>query len=191
MKPCEHEECKPFGRCVHICPENCLSIAGRYSDVKTLACKLKKSADVLGDTFGGFTFSGGEPLFQPEFLLELIDYLKDYHLCIETSGFAKSEVFKAVIDKLDFVIMDIKLADSNAHKKYTGVDNKIILDNLDYLKSSGKPHIIRTPLIPGITDTKENLEAIEKIISGSTWEKLPYNSLAGAKYKMLGMEYKL
>ena len=190
-KPCDHPECKPFGRCVHICPENCLEIAGRTAYTETLAQELKKSADVLGASFGGFTFSGGEPLFQPDFLLELIEKLKDYHLCIETSGFAKSDVFRAVIDKLDFVIMDIKLADSGEHKKYTGADNGIILENLRYLKSSGKPHVIRTPLIPGITDTPENLAAVERIVSGSTWEKLPYNALAGAKYKMLVMEYKL
>ena len=191
FKPCEHQECKPFGRCVHICPENCLQIAGRTVSASALADELKKSAATLGDTFGGFTFSGGEPLFQPDFLLQLIDCLKGFHLCIETSGFAKNEVFRCVIDKLNFVIMDIKLANRVEHKKYTGVDNGIILDNYNYLKSTGKPHIIRTPLIPDITDTQENLTAIEKIISDSTWEKLPYNSLSGAKYTMLGMEYKL
>ena len=188
---CRHEECKPFGRCVHICPENCLEIVGRSIDAAILAEELKQSAGVLGDTFGGFTFSGGEPLFQPEFLLELIEKLRGFHLCIETSGFAKSEVFKEVIDKLGFIIMDLKIADGALHKKYTGQDNTLILGNLHYLKTSGKPHVIRTPLIPGITDTKENLSAIEKIIGDSAWEKLPYNALAGAKYKMLGMHYKL
>ena len=191
FKQCEHADCKPFGRCVHICPENCLEIAGEVDDSVNLAARLKKSAEVLGDTFGGFTFSGGEPLFQHEFLLDMIDNLKGYHLCIETSGYANSEVFKSIVDKLDFIIMDIKLADSDLHKKYTGVSNALILNNFDYLISTGKPHIIRTPLIPLITDTAENLSAIEKLVRGSTWEKLPYNALAGAKYKMLGMEYKL
>ena len=108
-KPCGHSECAPFGRCVHICPENCLEITGKQVEAATLADELKKSAEVLGDTFGGFTFSGGEPLFQPEFLLELTEHLKGFSLCIETSGFAKSEIFKSVIDKLNFVIMDIKI----------------------------------------------------------------------------------
>ena len=124
-------------------------------------------------------------------MLELTEELAGFNLCIETSGFAKPEVFGAVTDKLDFVIMDIKLADGEAHKKYTGVDNAVILENLKYLQASGKPHIIRTPLIPGITDTPENLAAVEKLVGNSRWEKLPYNTLAGAKYKMLGMEYKL
>ncbi len=191
FKPCEHEECKPFGRCVHICPENCLEIAGRTVDAAELAKELKSNADVLGDSFGGFTFSGGEPLFQPSFLSELINLLKDYHLCIETSGFAEEKIFKSVVDKLDFVIMDIKLADSALHKKYTGVNNELIIKNFRYLNSTGKPYIIRTPLIPKITDTENNLLEIKKIIGESNWEKLPYNALAGAKYKMLGMEYKL
>lgn len=160
-------------------------------DTKTLAEELKKSAEVLGESFGGFTFSGGEPLAQPGFLLELIEELKNYHLCIETSGYASSETFKSVIDKLDFVIMDLKLADGDLHKKYTGADNKIILKNFEILKTSGKPFIVRTPLIPNITDTKENLDAIKQIIGDSNWEKLPYNDMAGAKYKMLGLEFKM
>ena len=191
QRECDHPECQPVGRCIHACPENCLEIAGKRVEVKELAEELKKSADVLGDSFGGFTFSGGEPLAQPEFLLELIENLKDYHLCIETSGYADSEVFKRVIEKLDLVIMDIKLADSSEHKKYTGVGNEKILKNFEILKNSNVPFVIRTPLIPGITDTKENLDAIEEIIGNSTWEKLPYNTMAGAKYKMLGMEYSL
>ena len=184
---CAHPECQPFGRCIHICPQNCLEIAGRNTEAKTLADELRQTAEVLGDSFGGFTFSGGEPLAQPDFLLELIEELKNYHLCIETSGFCDSDTFKAIINKLDFIIMDMKLADSGKHKKYTGVDNAIIIDNFKLLKESGKPFVIRTPLIPDITDTNENLEAIEKIIGGSRWEKIPYNAAAGAKYKMLSI----
>ena len=190
-RECDHTECKPFGRCILSCPENCLEIAGRRVEAKELAEELKKSADVLGDTFGGFTFSGGEPLAQPEFLLELIENLKGYHLCIETSGFASEETFKKAIEKLDFIIMDIKLADSLLHKEYTGVGNEQILRNFHILKNSGKDYLIRTPLIPNITDTEDNLSKIKEIIGDSQWEKLPYNEMAGAKYKMLSMKYTL
>lgn len=190
QKECDHTECKPFGRCIHVCPENCLEISGRKVTTNELVNELKKSADILGDDFGGFTFSGGEPLAQPKFLLELIEELKDYHLCIETSGYSTSEVFKSVIDKLDFIIMDIKLANSELHKKHTGVGNEQILENFQILKNSGKKYIVRTPLIPNVTDLNDNLDAIKKIIGDSEWEKLPYNAMAGAKYKMLGMEFK-
>ncbi len=191
QKECTHEECQPFGRCIHACPQNCLEISGKQFAAKELAAELKRSADVLGEAFGGFTFSGGEPLAQPEFLLDLVEELKDYHLCIETSGFAKSDIFEKVISKLDFVIMDIKLADAEKHKKYTGVDNKQILKNFEILRQSQKQHIIRTPLIPNITDTKENLDSIKNIIGETKWEQLPFNAAAGAKYKMLGIEWAL
>lgn len=191
MTKCGHPECQPFGRCIHICPQNCLEISGKTVEAKELAKELKQNAEILGDSFGGFTFSGGEPLFQPEFLTELIDELKSYHLCIETSGYAEKAVFEKIIDKLDFVIMDIKLVDSELHKKYTGVGNEKILKNFTVLKKSGKPHLFRTPLIPNITDIKENLDAIKNLIGTSDWEQLPYNKMTGAKYKMLGMGYEL
>ena len=140
---------------------------------------------------GGITLSGGEPLLQADFCVELLSILKgQVHTAIETSGYAKSEDFQKVVNLCDFVYMDIKLADSEEHKKYTGVDNKIILENAEYLKQSGIPHTFRTPLIPNITDTEENLKAIEKIVGESSWEKLPYNTLAGAKYASVGRKLK-
>lgn len=128
---------------------------------------------------------------QPEFLLSLAEELKGFNLCIETSGYAKPNVFTSVIEKLDFIIMDIKLANTETHKKYTGVGNEAILANFEALKKSGKSYLIRTPLIPNITDTKENLSAIKSLIGESNWEQLPYNTRRVAKYKMLGMEYSL
>ena len=191
QRECEHEECQPFGRCIHSCPENCLEITGRSITAAELAAELKKTAEILGSTFGGFTFSGGEPLMQYDFLSAVAHKLSDYHLCIETSGYANAQVFKQTCKIMDLVIMDIKLADSALHERYTGVSNRQILENLDHLKRSGTPFIIRTPLIPDITDTPENLSAIQRLIGDAKWEKLPYNQMAGAKYKMLGMEYKL
>ena len=120
-----------------------------------------------------------------------INELEEFHLCIETSGYADENVFRKIIERLDCIIMDIKLADSVLHKKYTGVGNEIILKNYEILKLSGKPYIIRTPLIPNITDTSENISKIKEIIGDSIWEKLPYNAVAEAKYKMLGMEFNL
>ncbi len=188
---CSHDECKQFGKCIYVCPNNCLEIVGRSVDADALADELKQNASVLGDSFGGFTFSGGEPLAQPEFLKELCKQLKCYNLCIETSGFSSEVVFKEIVNLLDFVIMDIKLFDNLLHKKYTGVSNEIILKNFEYLKNSGKPYIIRTPLIPNITDSEDNLTAIENFIGNSTWEKIPYNAAAEYKYKMLDLEYEI
>lgn len=188
---CGHDDCRPFGRCLHICPENCLEVAGRTLSAEALAAELRQSAQLLGSGFGGVTFSGGEPLAQPGFLLETASRLAGVHLCVETSGFAAEAVFRQAVDAMDYVIMDLKLADAELHRQYTGVDNGPILSNLRLLQRSGKPHLIRTPLIPGITDTAENLSAIEALLDGSPWETLPYNPLAGAKYPMVGLEFTL
>ncbi len=188
---CEHKECKVFGKCILSCPENCLEITGREVNVKELSDELKKGAEILGSSFGGFTFSGGEPLYQWEYIKCLIKELKDYHLCIETSGYADENVFGEMLEKMDLVIMDIKIADDALHRKYTGVSNEKILRNFEALKNSSVPYIIRTPLIDGITDTKENLDTIKEIIGDSHWEKLPQNTIAAVKYKMLGMKYEL
>lgn len=189
--PCTHPECQPFGRCLRVCPLGLLSVAGRTVTAEALAQELRRSGEPLGAAFGGVTFSGGEPLAQPAFLLETADRLSDLHRCIETSGYAPPETFGAMLERMDYILMDVKLADGAAHKRYTGVDNAPILENLRRLQASGKPHCIRTPLIPGITDTPENLSAICRLVGDSPWEQLPYNTLAGAKYPMLGLRYGL
>lgn len=184
---CNHPECKAFSRCIHACPIGLISVKGETYDSDTLAKKLLDYAPFLKD--GGITFSGGEPLMQHGFLCELLEKTRTLHRAIETSGYAKREVFGEVIKKCDYVIMDIKLFDSALHKKYTGVDNAVILENYKTLSESGIPHVIRIPLIPDITDTKENLEAIAKITRHSKVELLRFNRMAGAKYKELGLEY--
>lgn len=193
--PCTHPECQPFGRCIHRCPENCLSIAGRCVSAEELGQELIESAEEYGEGFGGFTFSGGEPLMQPDFLLEVLSFLKTsgagpFHCAIETSGYADPQHFRAVVSMLDYVIMDLKIADEEMHRRYTGVSNQKILANFRWLKEeSGKPFLIRTPLIPVITDTPDNLAALSGLIGSAPWEKLPYNNMAGAKYRMLGMDF--
>lgn len=140
---------------------------------------------------GGITFSGGEPMFQPDFVLELAGYLPDFHKAVQTSGYADMKTYQKVVNAVDYVMQDIKLADPQNHMKYTGVSNQWVLKNIEWLKSSGKEFVFRIPLIPGITDTKTNLESIAKITEDFPTELLPYSSLAGAKYAMLGMEYPL
>ena len=185
QKGCEHEDCKPFGRCLHVCPYDCLTVAGERYTPDALATKLNKYKRIFDACGGGVTFSGGEPLMQWEFISEVIDLLDGINVAIETSGYAPKHIFESAVEKLDFIYMDLKLFDSEAHKRHTGCDNTLIKENFLYLRSSGKPFTIRTPLISGITDTEENLDAIEKFIGGANWEKLPENKLAGAKYDML------
>lgn len=182
-KKCDHKECQPFNKCLHICPDNLIKLVGEEISAIDLANRVLRNKDLLSK--GGITFSGGEPLYQAVFLLETIKYLKDINIAIETSGYCLEETFKKVIDKVDYVYMDIKLVDDNLHKKYTGVSNKLILNNLEILKNSNKPCTIRTPLIPNITDTKDNIDKIKKLIGNLDLELLPNNEFAKIKYDAL------
>jgi pyruvate formate lyase activating enzyme len=128
---------------------------------------------------------------QAEFVKELCAKLSGIHIAIQTSGFASLDTYKSVIDSCDFIMQDIKLYDSAAHKRYTGVGNEKILRNIEYLKRSGKPFVFRVPLIPSITDTEENLKAISDIAQDFPVELLRYNALAGAKYEGVGKKYTL
>ena len=191
FKECIHEECQSFSRCIHACPNGCLSVAGREISAKALAEKLLKNADFFEMTGGGVTVSGGEPLMQSEFVCELADRLGTVHKAIQTSGYADFDVYKKTIDRFDYIMQDVKLYSREQHKKYTGVYNDAILKNIEYLKQSGKEFVFRLPIIPGITDTEENLKGISQIVEDYSLELLPYNRLAGAKYEMLNMNYEL
>lgn len=190
-QPCQDPLCQKFGRCHHVCPNGCLSVAGREMTAEEAADQLLKSKELLLAMEGGVTLSGGEPLLQPAFVCDLADRLEGIHKAIQTSGYAEPEVYRKVIQRFDYVMQDIKLASEEAHIRYTGVSNRKILENVRWLKDSGKDFIFRVPLIPGITDTEENLTAISRIVGDSPVELMPYNDLAGAKYPMVGMTYSL
>lgn len=190
-KGCKHSECKPFDVCVHACPNGCITVSGEEVDSKALAERLNKDKAMLQMTKGGITISGGEPLMQSDFVCDVVDNLNGIHTAIQTSGYADEETYKRVISRFDYVMQDIKLVDEEEHIKYTGVSNKKILKNIEWLKQSGKEFVFRVPMIPNITDTRENMEVISKIVEGYDVEYLPYNRMASSKYKMLGMEYTL
>lgn len=131
-------------------------------------------------------------MLQADFVCELTQKLGNgVHKAIQTSGYTDALTYKRVIEQFDYVMQDIKLADKESHKAYTGVDNERILKNIEWLKESGKEFVFRVPLIPGITDTEENLRAIAEITGDCRTELLKYNAFAGAKYAMVGMEYTL
>ncbi|MDO4320949.1 MAG: glycyl-radical enzyme activating protein [Lachnospiraceae bacterium] len=192
---CRHpEECITCGTCINACPKNLIHISGHVMTSGELTERLRRDKKYLENVGGGITFSGGEPMFQPEFLLECLDGLQDMHTCIETSGYAVPELYKRIIDRLDYVIMDLKMVDEKKHRYYTGVSNQVILENLKYLKNSGKPFRIRIPVIPGVNDSPENFRETARLLTDAKMldfvELLPYHTTAGAKYKMVGMEYR-
>lgn len=174
------------------CPMNLIRKCGENIDSEELCARLSKNADMYSGG-GGVTFSGGEPLYQSDFLLACLEFLKGkVHTAVQTSGFCTSAVFERVLASADYFLFDLKLADENEHIRYTGVSNKAISENYKRLAASGKNFITRIPLIPGITDTERNIEAIAEFMNKNDVfyaELMPYNKMAGGKYKAVGREY--
>jgi len=167
---------------------------GKSYTAEELAAVLNAQADILRACEGGVTFSGGEPLMQAEFVSAVIEQLENLHVVLDTSGHAQEIDFRRVADKCDLVYYDLKLIDREAHLQHTGVDNTRILSNLKVLSSIGIPFVVRVPLIPGITDTGENIELIAETVQGlaglTRIDLLPYNKAAGGKYEGLGMRFR-
>ena len=170
------------------------SVCGEEYSPEALSAKLLRNEGIFRMNGGGVTFTGGEPLSQSGFLVSVLELLDGrIHTAIETSGFARKEVFREVLGHLDLVMMDLKMIDKDRHRKWTGVSNALILRNFETLASSGKPFIIRIPLIPGVNDDEANLEATAALLEGipslQRVELLPYHKTAGAKYPMVFREY--
>lgn len=178
---------------VTACPRNLVRLCGTDISAEALTQNIEKNLWMLNAAGGGVTFSGGEPLSQPDFLLVCLDLLEGKtHRAIQTSGFAPAEVFSEALNRCEYVLYDLKLMDPALHQKYTGVYNQPILENYRTLAASGKPFITRIPLIPGVNDTLENITKTAQFMHSlgvTQVELLPYNQAAGAKYKMLGRDY--
>lgn len=190
---CKYETCVACGACVAACPLHLRQIAGREITSQGLAVEIRKKSSYYERYGGGITFSGGEPLLQAPFLIETLDKVQDLHCAIETSGYAEPDLFREVVKRLDYVIMDIKLFDNTKHLHYIGVDNSNILENAKQLCQGETPFVIRIPVIPGVNDYDQNYEQTAKWLIGAKAlqkiELLPYHKTAGAKYSMIGKTY--
>lgn len=186
-------QCILCGRCVQVCPDGLRKICGTDYSPRQLARVLLEDRDYLAAMGGGVTFSGGEPTMQARFVVDTARLLEGMHLAVETCGYCSPEDFDAVLSVMDYVVMDLKLVDEQAHRRSTGVSNRPILANLERLISSGKPFRIRIPVIPGVNDSEENFRATAALLQGAPElemvELLPYHKTAGAKYSMVGKNY--
>jgi len=171
----------------------CDRLIGKHYTSKELATLLNEQADILRANEGGVTFSGGEPLEQAEFVLEVCQQLDNLHVVFDTSGYGTEEALRAVAEKVDLFYYDLKLIDTTAHRHFTGEDNALVLANLRMLGSLGACLVVRVPLVPGVTDTDENLSAIAETIRDLPGlvgvDLLPYNRAAGGKYRNLGLQF--
>ena len=172
-------------------------VVGKEVTVDEIIYEILKDSLFYEQSGGGVTFSGGEPLMQPDFLQSLLQRCKekDIHTAVDTSGYAGTEAFNKIIPFTDLFLFDLKIMDEEDHKKYTGMSNKLILRNLINLSESAKKIRIRIPLIPGITDTESNLGKIAEFLSHlkniSNIDLLPYNELSEGKNKKFSSKVQL
>lgn len=191
----DREKCTGCGECAKACPSGAWRLVGQTIGVEELLGILERDRLLYERSGGGVTFSGGEPLFQPEFLSAALRECKKLgiHTAVDTSGFAPTSVLTELAPLTDLFLYDLKPMDEEEHRRYTGVPNKLIHENLRALVELGRPVIVRLPLVPGITDTERNialLRAFLRELRGGIQkvELLPYHDVA-EKYQRLGKNY--
>ena len=185
--------CTLCGKCVEACNFGVLKIIGTEMTVDELLPEVMADLDFYRNSGGGITLSGGEPLLNFSFAMELLKRCKEIGVdtCVETSGFIASSQFKKALSYTDVLLYDYKVAGSNEHEKYTGVPNEPILKNLEMAYRQGVPVILRCPVIPGINDTDQHFEGIcalnRKYPNLMGIEILPYHKMGNSKRTGIGI----
>lgn len=192
----DRSQCDLCEICVKECCINAKKIVGEEYTVDELVYEILKDKSFYDSSGGGATFSGGEPLMQQPFLLEVLKQCREkgIHTAIETTGFTDVDRLLEVAAHLDLVFFDVKQMDEEIHKKVTGVSNELILTNLVALAKVHNNIIVRIPVIPGINDSEENISrtaALTAELGIGTLELLPYHNLGEVKYGQLGRKYAL
>ena len=185
-------DCTACGTCVRECPTEALEMKGKLFSPEELFGELIKDRAYWGED-GGVTLSGGEILMQADEAAKLLKLLHDagVHTAVDTCGFVSRMAIEKVLPYTDIFLFDLKLFDSAEHKKFTGQNNEIILDNFEFLTQTGKHIWVRTPVIPGATDTDENIRGIASVVRDRVekWELCAFNNLCGDKYERLGEKW--
>ena len=193
----DRERCTLCGACVAVCYAEARQIVGRRMSVAQVMTEIARDLPFYEESGGGVTFSGGEPLAQPDFVCALLRACKEkgIHTALDTCGFAAWEVLDSVREHVGLFLYDLKLMDDARHRQFTGVSNAPILSNLQALSQRRSAIVIRVPLIPGINDDEENLRQIGAFAAALLhllWvDLLPYHSMSGDKYERLGVTYPL
>ena len=193
----DFSKCQGCGKCVMSCPSCALILYGKTMSDEEVANEVLKDKEYFNED-GGVTFSGGEPLLQPDFVKATILSLKkkypSIHVCVDTCGNVPFENIEKVIDLTDIFLFDIKCISESTHIYATGSSNKLILENLHKIDELNKDIWIRVPIIPDINDSDEELLKIADQINNLKNVKrvtlIPYHSLGHTKYDEMGMEYK-
>lgn len=186
------ELCRLCGKCVEVCIYSALRIIGYNTDASTVIKEVMKDCKYYKESGGGMTVSGGEPMLQIDFLIELLRLarLNCINTCVETAGFSSRQNYKNISSLVDIWLFDYKVTGKEAHKRLTGVDNGIILENFKFLYDKGASIILRCPIIPNLNDSKEHFKAIADIENKypklRTIEILPYHNMGVSKARNIG-----
>ena len=190
--------CIQCGECIKVCHSGARDWLGEEMSVAELIDVIKRDMVFYRKSSGGVTFSGGEPLTQPDFLKSAIEECQKLgiHTAIETCGFFRWESVEDTVRLADFLLFDIKHMDAKKHKEITGVSNKTILENAKKIAQLDIPMVIRIPVIPSINDSQKNISATAKFVRDKLpdvlgIELLPYHRLGLSKYDALGLDYPL
>ena len=188
------ESCQLCGNCALYCPEDAREICGREYSADEVMDEILKDRAYYEASGGGVTFSGGECMLQTDFLCGLLKLCKEngIHTAVDTAGCVEYSRFEKILPYTDLFLYDLKCADADTHKKYVGVDNTLIIENLGRLFDAKKEIWIRIPVIPAVNDTEQEMLALRQIISSrgrpSRIELLPYHAMGEHKYAALGRE---
>ena len=189
-------DCVYCGTCAGICPAEAVELIGKTMTVDDVLAEIVKDTVFYDESSGGITISGGEPLMQPSFLMDLLDACGrlGYHRTVDTSGYADRQILFEAASRTDLFLYDLKHMDPEKHTRYTGVSNEKILANLEFLSRQKAEIIIRFPVIPGLNTDPENIDQTGAFVSSLPGVRrmniLPYHCAATVKYKNLGLKIK-
>lgn len=187
----DRTKCDLCGKCAETCVSEALEIVGRRMTVSALADEAAQDRLFFDQSGGGVTLSGGEPLAQPAFAIALLEELRarGIRTALDTSGLANRDVLLRAAEAADLILYDLKIMDDAAHRRWTGVSNALILDNLRHLSALGKPVRIRIPLMAGVNDGDENIAAsiafLKTLPAVRRVDLLKYHKGGQEKYKNL------
>lgn len=186
--------CDGCGACAEGCPAEALRLAGRRYGVAEVMAEIHRDLPFYRQSGGGATFSGGEPLAQPDFLLDLLAACRDGGIAtaVDTSGQASFALFERILPLVDLFLYDLKLIDAASHERWTNAGNSLILDNLQRLSRAGAGIAIRVPLVPGVNDSVRELDDLAEFCSSLPCRHpvhlLPFHRGHAAKRRRLGLE---